>query len=494
MIHLNSQNNFYRSELQLIHFANENLLWEENLMESLNYSRFALMAFLLVICFCSTNQKKQSVDYVDPFICTQGDHGHQHPGATVPWGMVILGPDTYPSSLTGNGNWAHSGYNYADSYVRGFSHIRIVGSGGTRSYDREKIITMLPLIGKPETDPEKRYYHIDKKSETAAPGYYSIIMDSMDIKVELSVTRHSGFHKYTFAKSDEAHILFKLGNKGRDSGAFLEVINEKEICGYNSKRLYFYLQLDTPAECISTWNEDKVIEKGIAEGGHIGAFIDFETDERQIIKAKIGFSTTSIEDAKNNLKNEIPDWDFDSCVNKAKQLWADRLNVVKLEGNEEYKEIFYTHLYQSYITPCNITNSDGQYTGSDGKVHEADGFSFYANFLFWDEYRTKYSLLSLTQPDVYKDVIRSLLDMYERGFSVSPFLAFNHQHLVAIIADAQAKGFIDYNFEKAYPNMVDYINLKHFRRKGYTKNNLAELRNKFHKIGYIPTRPDYTLE
>ena len=153
------------------------------------------LLFLLVFLNnrCDFGAKSQPVDYVDPFICSQGDHGHQHPGACMPWGMVILGPDTYPSSLTGNGNWAHSGYNYSDSYARGFSHIRIVGSGGTNPRDRENIVTLLPVVGKTKIEPEKRFYHINKETESASPGFYSVVFDSMNVKVELSATRHAVF-------------------------------------------------------------------------------------------------------------------------------------------------------------------------------------------------------------------------------------------------------------------------------------------------------------
>ena len=285
-----------------------------------------------------------------------------------------------------------------------------------------------------------------------------------------------------------------MGKKGQGTGALVKVINAKELSGYNSNRVFFYLIFDTPYKAVSTWKNSEVTVAKELQGGHIGAILDFETKEGQIIKAKIGFSTISIENAKRNLESEIPDWDFDLCVKNARQCWANRLNVIDVEGDEEYKEIFYTHLYQSYITPNNITDVNAQYTGSDGKSHEAEGFQFYANYLFWDDYRTKYPLLTLTQPDIYKDIVRSVLDIYERGLLTSPYLACNHQHMITLITDAQAKGLLDYNIEKAYPNIIDYISKKHFRRRGYVKNNIAELRNKFGDIGYIPTRPDHTLE
>ena len=462
-------------------------------MKHLKFLFFVLIVFYIIGCH-SGFKKKAPVDYVNPFICSEGDHGHQHPGACVPWGMVVLGPDTYPSSLTGNGNWAHSGYNYSDSYVRGFSHIRIVGSGGTSIRDRENMVTLLPGTGNAEIKPEKRFTHIDKSTEKASPGIYSVELDSAQIKVDLSATAHTGFHKYTFPKTEQAFIFFKIGNARRKSGAFLEISNENEISGYDSDRLFFYIKIDKPFKTALTWKDTTLLKENKVTGGYIGAVFNFETKEDEVVQAKIGFSTVSIEDAKKNLEAEIPDWDFDLCTEQARAAWADRLGVVELEGNEEYKQIYYTHLYQSYITPCNITNVSKKYTGSDGKVHEAEDYTFYANYLFWDEYRTKYSLLSLTQPDVYKDIIRSLLDIYEKGFLTSPFLACNHQHMITVIADAQAKDCIDHSIEKAYPIMVDLISKKHFRRKGYAKNNLAELRNKFGEIGYIPTRPDYTLE
>src|SRR5512136_3126575 len=159
-----------------------------------------LLLFSLILIQCGTKTKKP-IDYVDPFICTLGDHGQLHPGAMVPFGMIKLGPDTYPSSITGNGDWAHSGYNYADEQIRGFSHLRIQSSGGTAVFDRGWYLAVLPLIGTPEITPEKYATAIDKQSEQASPGLYQVYLSNHKIHAALTVDKHVGFHKYIFPQS-----------------------------------------------------------------------------------------------------------------------------------------------------------------------------------------------------------------------------------------------------------------------------------------------------
>ena len=450
---------------------------------------FLLLVFL--ISRCDFGAKSQPVDYVDPFICSLGDHGHQHPGACVPWGMVILGPDTYPSSLTGNGNWAHSGYNYTDDYVRGFSHMRIVGSGGTRNSDREKYITLLPVVGQPEINPEKRFYHMDKKSEKAFPGFYGVNLDSLKIQVQLTATAHAGLHRYIFPKTDQGHIVIKLGRKGQKSGASINILNSNEIVGTNSKYMFFCFQFSKPFKTFSTW-KDVAIHPDIKEmtGGHLGAILDFQTKEGDIIYVKAGFSTVNIEQARKNLQAEIPAWDFDQIVNKARHLWADRLDKIELDGDEESKEIFYTHLYHSFITPNNITDINGRYVGTDGNTHETDGYLYYDNYAFWDDYRTKYPLLTLTQPDIFNDIVRSLLDIYDQGLLCKPYLSCRYEHMITAITDASAKGLLKYNISNSYESILELLHLRGFRGN----ENIAQFAREIGSIGYIPERPDLTME
>jgi len=462
--------------------------------------------FLIVLTTlqCSTVSKKY-IDYVDPFICTLGDHGHLFPGAVVPFGMVKLSPDTYPSSLTGDGDWAHSGYNYADTQIRGFSHLRIGSSGGTSIYDRAWHISVLPVIGKVEIDPEKLATTIDKNSEQASPGLYQVHLSDFNIHAALTVDKHSGFHKYIFPKSQEAHIVFDMGSKDRIKESSIKIISSDEIVGSISCRgnIHFCAKFSKPFQSFSTWEKEIYPGQKEIKGKKVGAVLDFQTDDNEIIYLKVGVSAISIDQARKNLDKEIPCWDFNSTVQRAQNSWENALSNILVEGDEEYKTIFYTSLYHSLLQPSITTDVNGKYQGYDTKVHNADGYTHYDNYAFWDSYRTKYPLLSLTAPKVMKDIVLSILDIYEQsseywtytnnehkphvgGFSCTgpsgyiPFLNCRNEHMLTAVVDAYAKDILNTKQQMAY--------------KGARKEIMVQMPDKYEKIGYIPARPDQTCE
>ena len=464
---------------------------KEKEMEKPYISIIKLIGIASIVCFlyCTTHTKS-TIDYVNPFICTQGDHGHQHPGAVVPWGMVKLGPDTYPSSLTGNGNWAHSGYNYSDNEIRGFSHLRIVGSGGTKIYDREWLISLLPIVGNPEITPEKCVAPIDKQSETAKPGFYHVVLNDHKIQADLTSTKHCGFHKYTFPKSNDAHIIIKTGSGFKIAESTVSVVSSDELSGTINKIIYFHIKFNKPFKSFSVWDENIHSNQKEIGGKRIGVILDFETEANEVILSKVGISTVSIDQARKNLEDEVPDWNFNSTAQRAKEAWEKVLNKVVVEGDEEYKEIFYTHLYHSYQTPEDVTDVNGKYTGTDKQIHIADGYTHYDNYAFWDDYRTKYPLLTLTQPDIFRDIIKSILDIYDQGWDYWPYMTCRHEHMLTAVVDGYVKGILDFDLEKAYQGIRDeVVTCRTIRRE--QKKKLAR---KMGELGYIPTRPDLTME
>ncbi len=463
-----------------------------------------ILVFGILDIYCSAGST-EPVDYVDPFICTLGDHGQLYPGAVVPFGIVKLCPDTYPSSLTGNGDWAHSGYNYADEHIRGFSHLRKGSSGGTAVFDRMWLISFLPMIGKPDISPEKSATAIDKQSEQASPGIYQVYLRDHKIHVALTVDKHVGFHKYTFPQSQDAHIIIDMGSNARIQESLIKIIGSDEVVGYlvSQGKIYFYARFSKPFQSFSTW--ERSIQPGEREvkGKKVGAILDFQTDENEIVYVKVGFSTISIDQAGKNLMAEVPDWNFNHTVQRARNGWRSVLNNIVVEGDEEYKKIFYTALYHSFLQPSTTTDVDGRYTGHDKQIHLADGYTHYDNYAFWDSYRTKYPLLSLTAPGKMKDIVRSIIDIYkqssdhwryideahrphEPGFSCSgpsgyiPFLNCRNEHMLTVVLDAYVKGIISTDMETAY--------------RGMRKEILVQMPDKYEAIGYIPARPDQTCE
>ncbi len=447
-----------------------------------------LLSLVLLLGVSGFAQSVRIVDYVDPFVCSEGDHGHLHPGAVMPWGMVCLGPDTYPSSLPGNGNWAHSGYNFLDPYVRGFSHIRISGSGGTNPSERQWLVWTLPGLGQPELDKAKRYTAMDKKSEKAVPGFYSVFLDSLNIKVDLTVAQHAGLHRYTFPDAKEAHLLL---NVGRDCESSVKVQSSTELSGSFTlaSPIFFYIKLNKPFHRCATWIDTVLTKRKALNGKNSGAVLWFATRRDEPVLLKIGFSVVSLEQAKKNLLSEIPDWDFERTADKARQAWAALLEKVQVEGPDEYKRIFYTHLYHSYLTPCDITDVNGYSRGYDGEVHQIQHRQF-DGYAFWDDFR-KYSLLTLTEPVAYTHMIRSILDIYKYDWKKPPFLNCRYEHMLCVPVDAWQKGLYKGDLSELYRGIRDEITEYRFVLHNPVR---LERYRKTAELGYVQLRPDYTME
>ncbi len=451
------------------------------------YATIALL--MLMVCLGISQQKISVLDYVDPFICTQGDHGQLHPGATLPWGMVMLGPDTYPSSLIGNSNWAHSGYNYLDRHVRGFSHLRISGSGGAgKPSNRQWYFWMLPGVGQPELSQSKCYTAMDKLSEKAKPGYYSVWLDSVDIKVELTAGVHSGFHRYYFPDAINGYVMINTRHKAPST---IKILSQTEISGSFSigSPIFYYLKFSKPFHRFATWGDSLHPNVKELSGPNSGAILYFITHANEPIMAKVGFSVVSERGAKKNLLAEMPDWNFDAAVDRAQRAWEKVLSKVELQGEKEYKTIFYTHLYHSYLTPQNITDVDSYSRGYDGEIHKIH-YTQYDGYAFWDDFR-KFSLLTITEPRVYSHIIKSIADIYRYNWAKPPFLNCRYEHMLCVAVDAVQKGLYEGDLQELYRGIRD--ELTQFR---FVLNNPLRLQRyrKTADLGYVPYRPDYTME
>jgi len=461
---------------------------------------------LAVALSCSRTDRKKSVDYVDPFICTLGDHGHLFPGAVVPFGMVKLGPDTYPSSLTGSGDWAHSGYNYADTLIRGFSHIRKESSGGTQVYDRGWIASVLPAVGLPEIDRSKTAVAIAKRRERATAGLYQVTLVDEGIEVALTASTHCGFHRYRFPKSEDAHVLFDPGSRAFVQRSCITVAGDNAFSGTlrtHSSAIHFWACFDKPFISFATW--DTVLHRGVRhfEAQRAGVLFDFHTLAEEPLLFKIGFSVISEEQARLNLQSEIPHWNFAAAAKAARESWSNILDRVEVDGDEEYKKSFYTALYHSCQQPSNITDVNGKYLGFDQQVHRSEGFLFHDNYAFWDDYRTKFPLMSLVDPATFKNVVHSIQHLYRHcadywtysnpkhephvgGFSVSgkdgfrPFLTCRHEHMLTVALDAYEKGIAREDIESMY--------------QGMRSETMTQMPKEYDRLGYIPARPDQTFE
>lgn len=458
-----------------------------------------IIATQLISC---SQQSEEPVDFVNPFIATQGDHGHLLPAALAPFGLVELCPDTYPGSLTADGDFAHSGYDYSDSQLRGFSHFHRGSSGGGRIHDRAGLISILPFTDSPvDTFYKNPVVDFDKNSEHATAGYYSVQLIKDNIFAELTATSRVGVHRYSFLKGSTAKIFLNSGNRGYPIS--FSLINKQRIEGFAAGK-YFVIQFDSPIKGTKIWDGTKLIEgEKTANEGTDGIVFEFGDLGRKSLLIWAGFSLTGVEAAAKNLEAECQNWDFDKIRNETSNLWNEKLSKIEVEGNSEYKTIFYTALYHTNFLPDIINNFDGTYPGLDKKLHKANGYSYYHNYAFWDSFRTKYPLFSLYMPGNYSDIVQSLRDIYMQADNGAPFpdtnhpphgVIFNHkgengysnytncrqEHMLMVMTDAYFKGLFDFEMETVYPYLRREI--------------MWQMPERYDSIGYIPARPDQTGE
>ncbi len=459
------------------------------------------LAIVLVVAAamfaCSKDKPKEVTDYINPFIGT-GGHGHTYPGATVPFGMVQLSPDTRKDSWDGC-----SGYHYSDSVVYGFSHTHLSGTGIGDYGD----IRLMPIVGELKfepgyDDPETGYgSYFQHDRETAKAGFYAVHLNDYNIYVGLTATERAGFHKYLFPSSDNAHIILDLVESVTSEKIIessIEFLSDTEIAGLrrtqgwaNDQFVYFYAKFSKPFRTFgivedgvptkaSSYVEAIVDGKLTAEGKNLKAWVDFETRAGDIVLVKVGISAVDIEGAKNNLQQDIPDWDFDKVKSEARKKWTIQLNKTEVfGGSDEQKEIFYTSLYHTMLAPNIYSDVDGRYRGHDMKIHQDDGFQMYTVFSLWDTFRTLHPLFAIIERERTKDLIQSMLDMYKHD-NLLPIweLAANETncmigyHSVPAIVDAYKKGITGFDANIALEAMqataqADQFGLKWFRNKGY---------------------------
>jgi predicted alpha-1,2-mannosidase len=424
-----------------------------------------------------------AVDFVNPFIGT-GGHGHTFPGATTPFGMVQLSPDT------DNKNWDWcSGYHYSDSSVMGFSHTHLSGTGASDLGD----VLVMPMVGevryragdkdKPDSGWRSRFSH---DREGAEAGYYWVLLKDYGIKAELTATPNAGFHRYTFPKSDQSHILIDLYHKihGEDvKDSEIAIVNDSTVAGYRStsgwaplRFVYFYARFSRPfAESrIYTRSGDgkadsRSAPKEMKAGGGMGCVLSFATGNDEAILVKVGISSVSREAAQRALTAEIPHWDFDRIRRETKAVWDGELNKIKIQGSRKTKEIFYTALYHTMIAPNEIADDRGNYIGPDHKVRGADSGMFYSTFSLWDTYRANHPLFTLIHRDRVPGMVGSLLESFKGNGFLPLWTLWGDEtncmignHSVPVIVDACLKGIGGIDREVAYRAVRTSLTEDHF--------------------------------
>jgi predicted alpha-1,2-mannosidase len=442
----------------------------------------------LVMIGCSGKNHNDLLNLVDPFIGT-GGHGHTYPGASMPFGMVQLSPDTRKDSWDGC-----SGYHYSDSSIMGFSHTHLSGTGVGDYGD----IRFMPTIGSLQIRPgeghetttgyRSRFSH---EKEKASPGYYQVFLEDYRIDVALTVTRRCGLHQYTFPASQEANIIIDLTESvvsEENLDLSIQFLNDHEISGYRKssgwaadQAVYFYATFSRPFDSYGTATDGEIFENSnMASGNDVQAFIKYSTKENEQILVKVGISGVSVEGARMNLIAEIPDWNFEKIRKQAENEWAQKIGRIEVNGGSpDDRKKFYTALYHCYLAPNLFSDDDGQYRGNDGNIHQTNDFEVYTVFSLWDTYRALHPLMTILEPERTADFINTFLDIYEKAGLLPVWeLAGNETncmigyHAVPVIVDAYLKGIKGFDAEKAYAAIhnsaeQDHYGIKYYREYGY---------------------------
>ncbi|HEY3864065.1 MAG TPA: GH92 family glycosyl hydrolase [Verrucomicrobiae bacterium] len=428
------------------------------------------------------------VDQPLPMVGT-ADHGHTYPGATVPFGMVQLSPDTPLQGWDGC-----SGYHYSDNAILGFSHTHLSGTGAGCLGD----VLLMPTVGDVQFSDRRYRSPFSHEREHATPGDYRVFLDGPKVAVELTATARCGFHKYTFPAADNAHIILDLahgiGNRAVETSINVEndatVSGQRISEGWGGRRaVYFVIQFSKPfAGCVLERNGERLpADAREGSGSGMKAAFHYATTGQETILVKVGISGTGIEGARKNLAAEIPSWDFDGVRSDAKAQWRKVFDMADVTSFDPHiRETFYANLYLSCLAPVLFNDADGTYRGMDKKNHASDGFQNYTTFSLWDTYRAENPMLALLQPQRVNDIINTLLAEYTQfGEHTTPIwpLWGNETwcmigyHSVSVIADAYLKGFHGFDAEAAYRAMRDTAM--------QNRNGLSS----YKKLGYVASRP-----
>lgn len=479
-----------------------------------------ILILLLTLQFSLLSQtSKTPYDYVNPFIGTK-DMGHTFPGASVPFGMVQLSPETdtllysYGQGYNPEVYRYCSGYQYDDSTIVGFSHTHFNGTGHSDLGD----FLIMPTVGKLKLNPgtksnpyngyRSRFSH---QNEVAHPGYYKVKLDDYNITAELTATERVGFHKYTFPKSDSAHIILDLTSgiynyDGKIVWSSVRVENDTLVTGYRqtngwarTRLLYFAMSFSKPIQSYGLINKEEMIYKGFwrkfnenknfpERAGHkIVCHFDFKTENGEVILIKFALSAVSTNNAIENLKAEIQDWNFGKVVSDAKTKWDIELSKIIIEADEDRKVNFYTSMYHSFMSPIIYNDVNGEYRGLDQNIYKDEGFTNYTIFSLWDTYRALHPLFTIVQQRRTNDIVNSMLAHYEQSVhKILPIWShYSNEnwcmigyHSVPVIVDAYMKGLRNYDIKKAFDALISssnyglYDGISYYKKFGYVPEDL----------------------
>lgn len=372
-----------------------------------------------------------------------GFSGTVYPGPDIPHSMVQLSPYNHliGSSLDVDDTRYGSGYFYPDKSILGFGHTN-------KGHWRGGAVLMMPTVGNlqivpgslqnPDGGYRSRFKHAN---EEATAGYYSVLLDDYNIKVELSALTYTGFHRYTFPATDKANILIDLGRAHRCTpDTSFQIVDNTHIQGtqkLSTGSYSFYIEFSKPFKSYGTWKDGKVkAGSKSASGTNSGVYVSYSTTVEETIEVKVVLSRNSVTDAKANWEAEAKGLDFVAARAKAKQIWNDKLGTIEIEGGTpKQRENFYSTLYRSLQWPSILTDF-------------SDSEAVYEWPSIWDTFRNKQPLLTLIEPEIKQDIIKSMV--YKAKSDGRMYTHFHGNHACSIITASYLSGLDDFDIEEAY--------------------------------------------
>lgn len=422
---------------------------------------------LLSVCAFSltlaTFQAGEITKYVNPFIGTGaidgGLSGNNYPGATSPFGMIQLSPDTSEAP-----NWGDaSGYDYNRNTIFGFSHTRLSGTGASDLID----ITLMP------TSSGRTSSAFTHDEEKARPGYYQVMLKDENINAELTTTQRNGIHRYQYPAGKDAEIILDMDHSA-DKGSWgrriinsqIRILNDHAVEGYRIitgwaklRKIYFYMEFSSPILTSTLRDGGRVHENtAVINGTNLHGCFRFGQLNGKPLTCKVALSSVSMENARQNMEQEAPHWDFDRYVAAADADWEKQLGKIEVKGTEVQKEIFYTALYHTMIQPNTMSDVNGEYMAADYTTRKvANNETHYTTFSLWDTFRASHPLYTLLEPERVTDFVKSMIRQYEY-YGYLPIWQLWGQdnycmignHSIPVIADAILKGIPGIDMEKAY--------------------------------------------
>lgn len=447
-----------------------------------------ILSSICLFSWAMQGQKRMSItEFVNPFIGT-GGHGHTYPGATVPFGLVQLSPDTRREGWDGCG-----GYHYTDSILFGFSHTHLQGTGISDYAD----ILFTPNNGhthKTQHWIDATAHAFSHQDEYAKPGYYAVRLKDQNIQVQLTATPHCGIHRYTFNPQDTAYLFIDMAYRDKLQYYDLVTYGDTAIAGYRvskewaeEQHCYFYAVFSKPIKGLDQLSEMSTETINGKRQDVLEMIQTFRLSFGQVgeLDVRVGISGTDLEGAKRNLYAEAPHFNFSVYQDNAQKAWEQKLKKapypkMKKGPSESVKNDsyvnYYTSLYHCYTVPNIWSDVDGRYRGEDKKIHTAVGYKRYTVFSLWDTFRAYHPLMTQLEPEATLDWIKTFLAIYEeRGELPMWELAGNEtycmigSHSIPVILEAYVQGVRGFDAELALKAMIDASNGPEPEKKRYAE-------------------------